>query len=567
MRNKTAWVVLVLAFALVATACAGDTTDTTEAPGGDTTTTADGGGATDTVAPGPDFVGDILDAGGCDYGGRINTIEAVDEFTVKFTLCGPHPAFLAQIAFIVFGIQPAEHLEATGGAPLDNPIGTGPYSLKEWVRGDSVVYARNDDYYGVKPTHSIAVLKWATESSGRLIELQSGNADGMTFPGPEDYATVEADPNLTLLDKPEPNVFYMGFTDTFEPFDNVEVRRAIALGIDRQRIVDTFYPPGSEIATHFTPCSVDNGCQGDSWYDFDPVAGKQLLADAGFPDGFATKIFYRDVTRGYLPTPGNVAADIQAQLKANLNIDADVVVMESADFIQQCSAAGTCDGIHLLGWTGDYPHVTNFLDFHFSEGNPQFGAGHASIYDPLLTASQLASATEAAALYAEANNAIKELVPMVPIAHGGAAFVAAANVKGAYAPPWGQVIFNLWDNGKDTLVFVQGNEPISLYCADESDGESLRACAQVVEALYSYTTTGEVQPQLATACVPNDELSIWTCTLRQGVVFHDGSSFDANDVIASFTAGLDATSALHTGNTGAFEYYDYLWNGLINAEG
>ena len=71
-------------------------------------------------------------------------------------------------------------------------------------------------------------------------------------------------------------------------------------------------------------------------------------------------------------------------------------------------------------------------------------------------------------------------------------------------------------------------------------------------------------PQLATECVANEELTVWTCSLRQGVTFHDGSTFDANDVVASFTAGLDAASPLHTGNSGVFEYYDYLW-GLINA--
>ncbi|GMQ94718.1 MAG: hypothetical protein BMS9Abin12_2223 [Acidimicrobiia bacterium] len=569
MRHKTTWFVLVLALVLVASACAGSTTDTTEAAsGGDTTTTAGGGGdtTTTTVAPSPDFVGDVLDAGGCDYGGRVDTIEAVDEFTVEFTLCGPHPAFLAQIAFGVFGIQPKEHLAATGGAPLDNPIGTGPYALKEWVRGDSVVYTRNDDYYGQKAAAQTFVLKWATESAGRLIELQSGNADGMTFPGIEDIPTIEGDPNLVVLDKPEPNIFYMGFTNTFAPWDNVDVRKAVALGIDRQRIVDTFYAPGSETASHFTPCSVENGCEGDSWYDFDPAAAKQMLADAGFPDGFDTKIFYRDVTRGYLPTPGNVAADIQAQLKENLNITAEVVVMESGEFIQ-ASSAGELDGIHLLGWTGDYPHVTNFLDFHFAETNLQFGDPNPEIYEPLKTASEMASAAEAAPLYEEANNAIKELVPMVPIAHAASSWAATASAKGAYAPPWGSSMFNFWDNGTDTLVFVQGNEPISLYCSDETDGESLRACAQVVEALYSYTQTGDAQPQLATACEPNDELTVWTCSLRQGVVFHDGSTFDANDVVASFAAGLDASSPLHTGNSGVFEYYDYLWNGLINAEG
>jgi ABC-type transport system substrate-binding protein len=575
MTKTKRLIALLFVFALVAAACGDDDTGATTTAAPATTAAADTGSDTTAAADDMDddmgdmaeFEGLVLDAGGCDYGGRVEKISALDQYTVEFDLCGPHPAFLAQIAFSVFGIQPAEHLEATGGAPIDNPVGTGPYALQDWVRGDSVVFTRFDDYYGQVAPHQTAVLKWATESAGRLIELQSGAADGMTFPGVDDYAVIDGDDALVLLDKPEPNIFYMGFTDIFPPFDDVRVRQAIALAMDRQRIVDTFYPPGSEVASHFTPCSVGNGCQGESWYEQNVAEAQALLADAGFADGFETQIFYRDVTRGYLPTPGNVAADIQAQLAETLNIDAEVVVMESGEFIQQCSSAGQCDGIHLLGWTGDYPHVTNFLDFHFGEGVTQFGTGHPEIYEVLTEASQTADAAAAAPLYETANNAIKELVPMIPIAHAGSAFAATSNVDGAYAPPWGQVLFNLWDNGGDTLVFVQGNEPISLYCADESDGESLRACAQVVEALYSYTPEGDIQPQLATSCEPNEDLSVWTCSLREGVLFHDGSHLDANDVVVSFTAGLDASSPLHTGNSGAFDYYSYLWNGLINAEG
>jgi peptide/nickel transport system substrate-binding protein len=567
---KLLWILVV--FALVAAACGGDddsadettaaptetTAGTTEAP---TETTA----ATTTQAPSPDFVGLEIDAGGCDYGGRVEKISATDEFTVEFDLCGSHPAFLAQIAFGVFGIQPEEHLAATGGSPLDNPVGTGPYVLDEWVRGDSVNYSRFDDYYGPQPTHSTLVLKWATESAGRLLELNSGTVDGITFPGTEDLAGIEADPNLTLLNKPEPNIFYVGFTNTFAPFDNVDVRKAVGMGIDRQRIVDIFYPTGSEVASHFTPCSVAGGCEGDSWYDFDAAAAKDMLTAAGFPDGFDTSIYYRDVTRGYLPTPGDVAADIQTQLRENLGINAEIVQMESAEFIQACSTAGTCDGIHLLGWTGDYPHVTNFLDFHFAEGNAQFGDPHPEIYEPLEAASQLADPADAVPFYETANNAIKELVPMVPIAHAGAFYASSAAVSGANAPPWGHVQLNLWDNGEDTLVFMQGNEPISIYCSDETDGESIRACGQAIEGLYSYDVEGNVRPQLATECTANEDLSLWTCTLRQGVTFHDGSTFDANDVVASYSAGLDAANPLHTGNSGVFEYYDYLWNGLINA--
>jgi ABC-type transport system substrate-binding protein len=126
-------------------------------------------------------------------------------------------------------------------------------------------------------------------------------------------------------------------------------------------------------------------------------------------------------------------------------------------------------------------------------------------------------------------------------------------------------VFALLDPGKDTLVVMQNAEPISLFCADETDGESLTACQQVVETLYDYELdSGDVVPELATNCESNADSTVWTCALRQGVKFHDGSDFDANDVVASWSLGIDAANPLHTGNTGTFFYYDYLWDGLIN---
>jgi len=281
--------------------------------------------------------------------------------------------------------------------------------------------------------------------------------------------------------------------------------------------------------------------------------------------GFETTIYYRDVFRDYLPRPGDVAVEIQTQLKENLNIDAEVVVMESGEFIAE-STAGNLDGIYLLGWTGDYPHPTNFLDFHFSKDNPQFGEPFPSIYEPLNEASQIEDPNDALGLYEEANNAIKENVPMVPIVHSSAAYAAKTSLEGINNPPFGAPIMRLIDPGKDTLVYMQNAEPISLYCADETDGESLSACQQVLEGLYRYNTEGKPEPALAKECTANDELTEWTCTLREGVMFHDGSMLDANDVVASMAAGLDASNPYHEGNTGAWEYYSYLWGGLMNQE-
>jgi peptide/nickel transport system substrate-binding protein len=561
MRH-TRWVVLVALLALIVAACGGAAEDTTTTTAGETTTTA---AETTTTGPSTEFEGLALDAGGCDYGGTIAKIEAVDQYTVQFDLCKPDPAFLAKLAFTPFGIQPQEHMEASDGAPLDNPIGTGPFVLESWNRGDSIVFKANPDYYGQVPVFDTLVYRWATEGAQRLLELQSGNVDQITNPSPDDIPAIQGDPNLQYIPIANPNVFYVGFTNTFAPFDDVRVRQAIALGIDRQRIVDNFYPVGSEVASHFTPCSIANGCDGDEWWEFDPEAGRTLLAEAGFPDGFSTTIYYRDVFRVYLPEPGIVAQDIQAQLAENLGIDATVELLESGDFIARATT-GQLEGIHLLGWGADYPHVTNFLDFHFNENQTQFGNNFPEIYEPLTVGAAIGDPAEAAPVYTEANNAIRELVPMIPIAHGAAASAALASVEGANYPPFGAPQFEFADPGKDTFVFMQNNEPISLFCADETDGESLSPCQQVVEPLFTYALdSGDVVPRLATECTPSDDLTSWTCALRQGVKFHDGSDFDANDVVFMWQVGLDAANPLHVGNTGTFQYFAYLWGGLINA--
>lgn len=513
------------------------------------------------------FEGISVAAENCDYGGKILSIDAVDELTVQFNLCSTDPAFMSKMAFTPFSVQPQEWLEATGGTGelLEKPIGTGPYMVEEWTRGDQIVFKRFEDYWGDPAPAETAVMRWNQEGAARLVELQSGTVDMITDVTPDDYEAVQNDPNLQLIPVEVPNILYVATTNTFAPFDNPDVRKAIAMGIDRQRIVDTFYPEGSEVASHFTPCSIPNGCQGEDWYEFDPEGAKQLLSDAGYPDGFATSIFYRDVFRSYLPEPSLVAVDIQNQLMENLGIEAEVVVMESGEFIAE-SQAGNLDGLYLLGWGADYPHVTNFLDYHFTSENPQFGDPHPEIYEPLKEASQIADPEEAAPLYEQANNAIKELVPMVPIVHGASAHAALASVEGAYVPPFGATQFYKLDPGKDTLVYMQNNEPISLYCPDESDGESLRPCQQVVETLFDYELdSGDVVPELATSCESNEDLTVWICHLREGVLFQDGSTFDANDVVASWAAGIDAANPLHVGNTGTFTYYSYLWDGLINA--
>lgn len=512
------------------------------------------------------FEGDSLVAPNCDYGGKISAIRAIDEHTVSFEMCSADPAFEPKVAFVSFGIQPSEHIKTVGTTKdiLTNPIGTGPFKLESWNRGDSIILKRNDDYWGDKPAYETLVFRWSTSGANQLNELRSGTVDQISTLSPDDFSAVQNDADLQFLPQSGPNVLYLGMTNTFPPFDNVKVRQAIAMGIDRQRIVNNYLPEGSEVADYFTPCTIPNGCAGESWYDFDPAAAKQLLAEAGYPDGFKTKIYLRDVFRVYLPEPTTFAVEFQAQLKANLGIDAEVVPLESGDFIGQASA-GNLDGLYMLGWGADYPHITNFLDYHFGKDVKQFGESLPAIYEPLIKGSQIADVELAKPVYEQVNNAIRELVPMVPISHAAAGSAARDYVKNAGYRPFGAKQFGLADPGKDTMVVMQNAEPISLYCGDESDGESTLVCTQITETLLDYAQdSGSVVGGLATSCDPNDDATAWTCHLRQGVKFTDGSDFDANDVVASYAAGLDVTNPSHLGNTGAFDYFSSLW-GLMNA--
>ena len=264
----------------------------------------------------------------CDYGGEFLSMEAVDQYTVKFTLCYPDPAFPSKVAFSAFPVYSGDYLEATGGGGdlVDKPIGTGPYMMAEWKRGDSITFQRNEDYWGNKALTPTLVFRWNSEGAARLTELEAGTVDGIDNPTPDDFQSIRENPDLVLYDRPGTNIFYIGLNNWFPPLDNVKVRQALAMGIDRQRIVDNFYPPGTLVATQFMPPSIFGYTPEVTWYDFDPEAARALLADAGFPDGFTIDLSYRDVVRSYLPEPGRVAEDIQAQLKENLNITANINV-------------------------------------------------------------------------------------------------------------------------------------------------------------------------------------------------------------------------------------------------
>jgi ABC-type transport system substrate-binding protein len=436
--------------------------------------------------------------------------------------------------------------------------------VQEWVRGDHLTLVANPNYWGEAPKTKTVIFKWNSEAAARLTSLRAWEADGIDNPDTNDFTSIEGDTSLKLYPREALNVFYLGINNTKPPLDNEKVRQALAMGINRQAIVDKFYPKGSTVASHFTPCAIPGGCEGEEWYKYDVEAAKKLLTEAGVSN-INLKLAYRDVVRGYLPSPGKVAEELQAQLK-DLGINASIDVQESGTFLDNASNGNL--ELFLLGWGADYPDATNFLDAHFGTGaNDSFGKKFEDITGPLAKAASLSDQEERNKLYAEANTAIKNHVPMIPVAHGGSATVYRAEVQGAHSSPLGNETFKVMSSpNKDTFVWVQNAEPLSLYCADETDGESLRACEQIFDPLLSYKVGGvDVEPNLAESYNANSDLTEWTIKLRSGVKFSDNTPLTAKDVVATYSVQWDAKHALHAGNTGNFDYWTYLFTKFLNA--
>jgi peptide/nickel transport system substrate-binding protein len=551
-RQRLRWLTLFVAFGLVVAACGGDDDD-------------ESGGDTEEADFEAVAIDESAQCGTDEYAGNLAGIEAVDELTVRFTLCNPDVALPAKVAFSALGIFSAEQLEETGGAPIDAPIGTGPYKLEAWERGSQIVLTRNDDYWGDEPAVPTVVFRWSAESAQRLVELQSGSVDGIDNVGTEDFPTVADDASLQLLERDPLNVFYLGFNVDKPPFDNEMLRQAIGYAIDRDRLIENFYPEGSQVADQFLPPGINMYEDGAEGFTYDPDRARDLLAEAGLADGVDLgALSYRAEPRPYLPQPPQVASDIRDQL-AQVGITVTLDEQESGAFIDNANTGNL--SMYMLGWGADFPDATNFWDFHFGEGaSPQFGTGFPDLHEVLAEAGSTTDEDERAGLYAEANGLLFQHAQALPIAYGGSAVAFKAEVEGAHASPLSNEQFSAMSlEGADQLVWMQNGEPSGLYCADETDGEALRVCEQINESLLAYEVGGtEVVPALAEDYESNDDLTEWTFTLREGVTFHDGSALDAGDVVESYRIQWDAADPLHVGRDGLFTYFEALFGGFLN---
>jgi peptide/nickel transport system substrate-binding protein len=284
----------------------------------------------------------------CDapYAGLIKEIAAVDPLTVRFTMCSPDPAFQAKVAFSSFGIEPSEYFEKTGGTGdlLEKPIGTGPYMLDSWTKGDNITFKRNDNYWGDKAKAATLVFRWSTEAAQRLLELQSGTVDAIDNVAPDDFEKVKSDSTLQLFERPALNVFYLGMSNAYKPFDNEKVRQAITYAIPYKKLLtDVMHEQASPMRSA-VPSSMPGFTDEGNSAEYNLEKAKQLLAEAGYPKGFTF-----DFTLGSgFPDWNDDAVLIQAEL-AKIGVTMNIHNMARAQFLD--ALAGKKVQSYISRWT------------------------------------------------------------------------------------------------------------------------------------------------------------------------------------------------------------------------
>lgn len=507
------------------------------------------------------------------YTGNLKRIHAEDATTVVFELCAPDVAFLSKIADPAFGINDTAWLKAHINAATSGPQavttavnGTGPYRLESWDTGAQVSLARNTGYWGDAAANERVIVRWNAASSQRVLELQKGTVDGIDDVAPAGVEAIDADVSMVTAPRAGLDVVYLGFTNTFSPFDREGVRQALALGIDRRHLVSAFLPPAATLATYAAPCTLPYACSGANWYDYDPTLAMETLTAAGFPNGFATTIHFPATASAALPDPAGLALELQAELQTNLGITADIVAEPEATY-RAAVDAGKLDGIHLLTQSPAYPDVTASLDPRFATGaSAEVGKAYDDISKALAAGRATANGTKREAAYKKANDAIRAHAPIVPIAAVGSDAAFLADVKGGLASPLRLESFATMTPGdRRQLVWLTTHEPTGLYCADEVDPVAGLICSQVVQSLYAHPPgDAGLIPSLAEKCSPDADLLVWTCSLRSNVLFTDGSRFDANDVVLSFAVQWDADHPLHRGHDGSFQTFGALFGGFLD---
>ena len=383
-----------------------------------------------------------------EFGSLIQNIEKVDDHTVRFTLAHAEAPFLADLGWYFASILSAEYADAMlkAGTPekVDQvPIGTGPFELAQYQKDSRILYKAFPDYWQGKAKLDRLVFSITPDASVRYAKLEKNECQVMPFPNPADLPRMKENKDLTMMQKAGLNTGFLSFNTQKAPLDNVKVRQALTMAINKPAIIQAVFQGTGTAAKNLLPPGVWSADQDLKDYDYDPEKSKALLKEAGIKPGTTIDLWAMPVQRPYNPNARRMAEMIQADW-AKVGIKANIVSFEWGEYLKRVKS-----GEHqaaLMGWTTATGDPDNFFGPLFSCTSANGGSNSSKwCYKPfekLITEARAEQDhNKRIQLYRQAQQIMHDQAPAVMIAHSTIFEPVRKEVTGYEVDPFGKHIF------------------------------------------------------------------------------------------------------------------------------
>ncbi|WP_083948109.1 ABC transporter substrate-binding protein [Thermobifida cellulosilytica] len=379
-------------------------------------------------------------AQGSGYLGVIEEVEVVGDYEVKLHLSEPFSGLLNNLSVPVSGIVSPKAIDEDEEGLGSNPVGTGPYTLESWDPDELMVLKRNEDYWGEKPTVSTLEISIIPEASTRFSALQAGDVDVIENPPPSELDFMRESDALTELIEPKAQPVFLGFE--LEEIPDVDVRRAIAMAIDKEAIVEDVLEGVGDVANQgLVPPALVTQEDDPINIDYDPEEAKKLLKEAGVDE----VTFDLVLPSSYYLKDEEVAQVIKSQLE-EVGVTANLVVQESGTWFTSLLEHET--QMYWLGWgmtAGDPADMLKRV-FHSEAVNNMSGYSGADEEIEELAVLPVKSEEREATINEIQRRIVEEDVVVVPIYYSTNFYATSSSVEGFHTTR-----STLWDLTEVTL--------------------------------------------------------------------------------------------------------------------
>ncbi|MEW6266202.1 MAG: ABC transporter substrate-binding protein [Thermodesulfobacteriota bacterium] len=369
--------------------------------------------------------------------GIIDSVTIEDEYSIVIKTKMPFAPFINNVCHPVGSMISPKAIERYGTEIGHHAVGTGKFVLKEWIPKEKIVLLKNENYWGEKPKLNQVLLRPIPEEGTRTMAFESGEIDIVTDPAPHRITNFKKNKDIQVIAEPAARVVWLGYNTQDKVLSNVKLRLAIAQAINRVELVD-YVAEGLAInASAWIPAIVKNSKKKYA-YDYDPKKAKDLLKEAGYPNGLELNLWSPE---GRYLKDKQIAEAIQAQLSA-IGIRIKLSVKEWGSYVDALFRKE--QQLFIWGWAFQVGDPDAMLrENFFSKSSYNCTAYNNPEYDKLLDkAVSTMDTTTRAALYDDIQQMLIDDVVGCPIYHSQNIFAIWKKVKGFKAHPLELVVLD-----------------------------------------------------------------------------------------------------------------------------